>query len=461
MFTDVSTCIVRNEPALNYGVAVADIDGDGADEFFVCGYEGPNRVWKWSHGQLVDATHPALADAGAHTVCACAADFDGCGREELYLMHADTFAGPKAKPDRLYQYSPASGWRDHFRTAPPAIRNTLSGRSVAAIDRRGTGRYGFAVANYASPLRLYEQRSDGTPIDVAPSLSWKGMVCGRALWVGPLSSSHSDLFCLNEQGPNLLYRNNGRGGFDDVAAELQIADARENARGIAVFDADNDGRLDFAYGNWDGPNRLMVRQPAGTFKDRATPALALPGRIRTVIAADFDNDGWEELFFHFLGEPNRLFRHSPGDPYSIDWRMNDPGPAQEPAGTGTGAAYADIDGDGVLELLLAHGEGEAQPLSLFKVPDAAANHWIRIRPLTRFGAPARGATVRLTAGGRTQIRIIDGGSGYLCQMEPVAHFGLGKVEEIESVRVQWPDGTGITLTGLPLRTTQVVPYPRG
>jgi len=49
--------------------------------------------------------------------------------------------------------------------------------------------------------------------------------------------------------------------------------------------------------------------------------------------------------------------------------------------------------------------------------------------------------VDLVAAGRTQVRIIDAGSGYLCQMEPVAHFGLGDIVEVESVSVMWTDGT--------------------
>ena len=127
---------------------------------------------------------------------------------------------------------------------------------------------------------------------------------------------------------------------------------------------------------------------------------------------------------------------------------------------------------------MSHGESSAQPLSLYRPRLGASNHWLRVAPRTVFGAPARGAVVRpsthprihppthppthpsisisiyaraplpplphslppvpttppphqvrLTAAGRTQLRVIDSGSGYLCQMEPVAHFGLGSVTE--------------------------------
>ena len=62
--------------------------------------------------------------------------------------------------------------------------------------------------------------------------------------------------------------------------------------------------------------------------------------------------------------------------------------------------------------------------------------------LHKTGAPARGSSVRLVLNdGSSQMRVIDAGSGYLCQMEPVAHFGLGsKVPLSMMVEVRWPDG---------------------
>ena len=107
---------------------------------------------------------------------------------------------------------------------------------------------------------------------------------------------------------------------------------------------------------------------------------------------------------------------------------------------GPGGAIADMDGDGQLELLLAHGESGAQELSLYHVTQGGGNHWLRVMPLTRNNAPARGAKVTVTLSDNTQLtRVVDGGSGYLCQMEPVAHFGLGS-QRAERLRIEWPDG---------------------
>jgi hypothetical protein len=321
------------------------------------------------------------------------------------------------------------------------------------LDRLGDGRYGFFVANYGGPFRLYELGVDGVLADVAGEAGLAVVTGGRGAVALPLASPRMDLFTANEGGPNFLFRNCADGTFEEVAAEAGLTDPDEHGRGIAVLDADGDGRFDLVCGNWEGPHRLWVQNAAGHFRDRAPPAMAFPSRVRTVIAADFDNDGYEELFFNNIGEPNRLFGWRDGR-----WAPIETGAATEPDGLGTGAAVADIDGEGRLELLVAHGESGLQPLTLYRGP-ANGHAWVRVQPLTRHGAPARGAVVRVVAGGRSQLRAIDAGSGYLCQMEPVAHFGLGTVEGVQLVEVRWPDGAVSVLETPAARQTLRVEYP--
>ena len=67
--------------------------------------------------------------------------------------------------------------------------------------------------------------------------------------------------------------------------------------------------------------------------------------------------------------------------------------------------------------------------------------YLRIKPINKFGAPARGATVTLITNQRKHAKTIDAGSGYLCQMEPVAHYGIRKDEKDFKVEVKWTDGT--------------------
>ncbi len=457
MFQDVSHWIRNNPSRMHYGVSAMDFDRDGAIEFVVAGYGCPNRVLRFAESQLWDIAPKSIADPERTTITLIAGDLDGDGVEEIYSQNSDTYIGTKSYSDRLFDHDPTTGqWSDLFtRPTNKAVRNIVSARSVAVMDRRGTGRYSFAVANYDRPFRLYELTSDGEQIiDIAPSLGINNVMGGRSLWTGPLVSDRVDLLCCNENGANRFYRNTSLGTFLEIASELNLDDTKENARGVTVLDANSDGKLDVCWGNWEGLHRLMIRQPDGKFQDAAPPVMAMPSAIRTVLAADFDNCGYEELFFHNLMEPNRLFRQVNGN-----WRFADVGESILPMGSGTGAAVADVDGDGTLELLLAHGEQQAQPLGLFKVPND--NHWLRVAPLTRFGAPARGALVKVRAGGRTQVRVICGGSAYLGQMEPVAHFGLGSVERVDSIRIQWPDGATCEWTDIPARQVLHVPYPHG
>ena len=119
---------------------------------------------------------------------------------------------------------------------------------------------------------------------------------------------------------------------------------------------------------------------------------------------------------------------------------------------GTGAAVADIDNDGVLELLISHGEVAEQTLSMFKANTAKDHRWLRVKPLNTYRAPARGATVKLHTDQRIHAKTIDAGSGYLCQMEPVAHYGIRENEVIKKVEVIWTNGSTTEVNNLNLNS---------
>ena len=220
-----------------------------------------------------------------------------------------------------------------------------------------------------------------------------------------------------------------------MAASQRVLDTYQNGRGTVLSDILYRGSLDIINGNWDGYHRLFVKKE-NFFEDIATSPFNTPSRIRTVISADFDNDGFDEIFMNNIGEPNKLFKIlNNGKVKEVPIKT-----ALEPNGLGTGAAVADIDNDGILELLISHGEVGLQKLTLYKANIDKKKNFIRIKPLNKNGAPARGATVTLISNKRKHAKTIDSGSGYLCQMEPVAHYGIRDKEKDFLVKIRWTNG---------------------
>ena len=258
---------------------------------------------------------------------------------------------------------------------------------------------------------------------------------GRAVVSGHILSDRSDIFAANERGANFLLKNNN-GVFEDVAFDYRVDDVIQNGRGTALSDILYRGRLDIISGNWQGYHRAYVLQN-NQFKDIGSSEFDKPSRIRTIISADFDNDGYDEVFINNIAEPNKLFRIKKNGVFEeiiLETGL-------ETDGFGTGAAVADIDDDGILELLVSRGESKEQPLTLYKAKIDNQRKYLRIKPINKFGAPARGATVTLITNQRKHAKTIDAGSGYLCQMEPVAHYGIRKNEKDFKVEVKWTDGT--------------------
>ncbi|XP_049428206.1 cartilage acidic protein 1a [Epinephelus fuscoguttatus] len=482
---------LHNPTQLNYGMAVTDVDGDGDLEVVVAGYDGPNLVLKYNQtlNRLVniaidDSTSPynALRDPAGNAIGVTACDVDGDGREEIYFLNTNNaYSGQATYSDKMFKFRNGR-FEDLLGDAVNVHRgvaNQIAGRSVACVDRKGTGRYSIYVANYAKAnigphalLEMDEAASDVmkgiiTLSDVAAEAGVNKLTGGRGVVVGPiLSTSRSDVFCDNENGPNFLFKNNGDGTFVDMARQAGVEDRYQHGRGVALADFNGDGKTDIIYGNWNGPHRLFLQGSDSKFRDIASGGFAAPSPIRTVIAADFDNDKELEVFFNNIAyksnASNKLFRvvrRADADPLIQELNVGD---AAEPQGRGTGGTVTDLDGDGQLDLLLAHGESARQPISVFKVTQGSSNNWLRVIPRTQFGSFARGAKVTaFTRRSGAHTRIIDGGSGYLCEMEPVAHFGLGN-DEVTVLEVSWPDGSSTTRTLQPGEMNSVVEvaYPR-
>ncbi len=434
-FSNISNIIENNNDRLSYGVSVTDFNKDGTFEFVVAGFGYSNLALSYKNGKLINIMQdPLFVDEDRNTIGVSACDIDQDGFEEIYFLNTDTYSGEKKYSDRLLDNNNNNNIFDYFELEKNLENlNLTAGRSVVCVDRNGSGKYGIYVANYGGPTRFYEIEENEVE-DLAPVLGIDQITGGRAVISGHIVSDNMDIFAANERGPNFLYKNNN-GKFNDIAIEKNIQDTFQNGRGTALTDFLYRGELDIITSNWEGYHRIFVKQK-NSFLDMSSLDFRSPSRIRTVISADFDNDGYDEIFLNNIGQPNKLFRILDGGNLE-EIKLEE---ALEAQGLGTGAAVADIDGDGILELLISHGESGAQPLSLFKA-NVSNTNFIRIKPLNTFGAPARGATVTLHSNLRNHAKTIDAGSGYLCQMEPVAHYGLREGEIIKNITIKWTNGT--------------------
>ena len=196
--------------------------------------------------------------------------------------------------------------------------------------------------------------------------------------------------------------------------------------------------------------------------------------------ADFDNDGWLDLFavnglrsgsqdnyipvlFQMIATPNvdfsdlnnwpdikemtwsgyqkkKLFHNLSGDlfkeisgPAGVDNEMD-----------GRGVGVADFDNDGRLDFYQTNAD---QPALLYHNQTESAGNWIALKLTgTKSSRDAIGARLTIRAGGNTWIREVDGGNGYASQSTTRVHVGLGSAAKIDSVEIRWPSGATETVS---------------
>jgi hypothetical protein len=209
-------------------------------------------------------------------------------------------------------------------------------------------------------------------------------------------------------------------------------------------------------------DRLYENLGDGTFAE-VTLAAGIDDSLssRTVIAADFDNDGWQDLYVVSERDasslvarhmPNRLW-HNNGNKTFTECAAACGVDCQVP-GTGSSAAWGDYDGNGFPDLYVTNGWGDFPfnqgPHVLYRNL-GNANHWVKVR-LT--GAISNrdgiGARVRLVAGGLAQAKVQSGGVNDMAQSSMDLIFGLGGAVLVDTLAVSWPSGARDLYTDLPV-----------
>jgi len=247
--------------------------------------------------------------------------------------------------------------------------------------------------------RLYRNNRDGTFTDVTEKAGLKAVGWASAVCVGDYNNDgFEDLFCTSF-GQNRLYRNNGDGTFTDVtkAAGLLTPETRWGA-GCSFLDYDRDGHLDLFVSNYmqfvlahapaagantncnwkgipvvcgprglpPGTHSLYRNNGDGTFTDVSREA-GIAGAPKTygmtVVAADFDEDGWPDIYVASDSTPSLLFVNNRDGTFREEGILR--GVALSEDGgeqAGMGVAIGDYDLDGHLDLFKTHFADDASGL---------------------------------------------------------------------------------------------------
>jgi len=113
---------------------------------------------------------------------------------------------------------------------------------------------------------------------------------------------------------------------------------------------------------------------------------------------------------------------------------------------GRGLSVFDYDRDGQLDLLLRNYRQPAQLLH----NTGASGHWLQLKLVgTRSNRDAVGARITVRSAGRSQLRQVSCGSGYLSNHSLVQHFGLGDAAEAQQIEIRWPSGAVTMLEHVP------------
>jgi enediyne biosynthesis protein E4 len=441
-FRDVTESLGFKREGWAQGVCAGDYDNDGFTDLFVT-YWGQNALYRNVGGRrFEDVTakvHLTQDRVRYNTGCAFV-DYDNDGTLDLFVANYlkfdfDTTPKPGANPycfyrgiavncgprglpfDRNILYHNDGGvFRDVSDESGVSKPDANYSLGVLTGDFNGDGLTDIYVASDQTPSILYINQGNGKFVDEAlirgvalddngKAMSGMGVAAGDYLHEGIASIFRTNFSDELET----LYRNQGKGEFQDVSLEAGMGrNSRFVGWGCGFFDFDNDG--------W--PDLLLVNGHA--FPEVDSLKIDIQYRERAI-----------------------LYRNDHGKFIDIS---ESAGPAIQERHSSRGLAFADYDNDGSVEVIV-NNQNEAP--ALLRLARKPSNHWIEVKlEGVKSNRSAIGARVRVTAGGFVQTAEVRSGGSYLSQSDLRLHFGLGGAAKVDRIEISWPGGGTQTETGL-------------
>ncbi len=533
------------------GVAVGDVNADGYIDIYLTSNMESNRLYLnlgSSELKYKDATtisgvsgRPGPWKTGASMI-----DINGDGKLDIYLCYSGTLPEEKRRNELfINQGNDKDGvpifkeMAEVYGLASKAFSNQayffdydLDGdldvlllnhnpRNLPILNEQQTEEL-FSIDDPMRGIRLYNQK-DGKFTDVTTKSGINGSQLTYGLGIGISDLNNDgwpDFYVSNDYAvPDYLYFNNQDGTFYN-SIESSIGHSSHFSMGNDVADINNDGHMDIitldmlpednkrqklllAPDNYDKfehnlntgfyyqfmRNMLQLNNGNNTFSEVGQIAgISNTDWSWAALAADYDNDGWKDLFitngYHrdytnldFINYMNsyvenrgriqrddvlKIIEQMPSTDIS-NYMYNKSGDINytnvtrewglEHIANSNGAAYADLDNDGDLDLVVNNINLEAfiyENLS-------SSSGYLQVELVGEgLNSGGVGAQVSLYGSGKYQVLEQYPVRGYLSSVSPYLHFGLDSLQKVDSLVVDWPGGKRTILNDISVNTRMVV-----